>query len=142
MWRTPNPPWSLGVQTLSQEIRVVPLSSIPYFLQKQCLRNLLICSTIPAGNKSVLIKKVGRLVKTDLIKVSLSPYESIVEQPDNLLSILLMTGAKSSILGLTRVRGSPKYYVKGKAPMEHPREVAKISILTGEMLIGTIADFS
>src|SRR4051812_22828439 len=93
--RTPNPPFSLGLVTLCNAMSADPLSSFPYFLQKQSLIYLLICSIMLAGMDNVHMKNVGRLLNTDLINVSFSPCNINVEQPDNLLSILCIMGIKS-----------------------------------------------
>lgn len=72
----------------------------PNFLQRQCLKYLLIWLTTATDNTRVHIKKVGGEEKTDLIKISIPSYESIVGHQDSILSILCIMGLKSSIFGL------------------------------------------
>ena len=57
------------------------------------------------------------------------------------MSILFITGKKSSILGLERDKGNPRY-VKGKLPIEHFNLAARICMISVHVLIGTIADLS
>ena len=100
---------------------------------------LLICSIIPAGMESVHLKKVGRLVKTNLIRDRFSLDDKSVEKPASLLSILWSIGTKSSFLALTKLSGIPKYVI-GNVPVVHPRTAARTFICSSSTLIGTITD--
>ena len=78
-------------------------------------------------------------VITELISCSLPEIESRKEHPLSLLSILIISGDISSILGLVVPKGNPRY-VKGIVPMDQPKVAAKCCVLSGVTLIGIIED--
>ena len=97
---------------------------------------MFICRATILGMESVHMKKVGILVNTDLMRVSLSPEESKVEQPNSLVSILFSKGTKSSILGLAVQRGRPRYLC-GRVPILQPSKFDNSCIFSGGVLMDT-----
>lgn len=89
----------------------------------------------------VPIKKVGSEVKTELTICNFPAWERKREVLTNLLSHLVTSGRKSSILGLVSPRGSPRY-VNGRLPIEHPKVAARCLVLSSVRLIGTNMDLA
>jgi len=63
----------------------------------------------------VLIQKVGKAQKTELVNSSLPAWLRKVDVAASLLSHLLTSGEKSMTLGFVNPNGNPKY-VKGSLP--------------------------
>jgi hypothetical protein len=89
--------------------------------------------------EKVLIKKVGSVVKTELVSCSLLACDSKMDVLINLFSHLLTIGMNSSTFGFVKPSGNPRY-VKGKVPTEQPKVLARRSSFSYGVLIGTIMD--
>ena len=92
--RTPKPPSSFGLVTIGQAALalIMLFSSDP--LHKQCFLDLSTCSLTVKWRWKVLIKKVGREVKTKLVIWSLPAWERKREVLTSLLSHLVTRGKK------------------------------------------------
>jgi len=93
------------------------------------------------AKRKLHIAKVGRVVKIALVSSKQPAPLRKEEKATILLSHLETRGQKSATEGFVRLRGSPKY-VKGKEPVEHPKELANKLSLSSAMFIGIIIDFS
>jgi len=78
---------------------------------------------------------------TEFTISNLPEYDSIEEQALSLLSILVMSGVRSCILGLVVPIGKPKY-VKGIDPTAQPKAEARTASLSGWTFIGIILDLA
>lgn len=101
---------------------ILLVSSEP--LHKQFFLYLSICSLTVTCIEKVLMKNVGRAVKTEFVSYNLLAWERKVDVLTRPLSHLLTMGRNSSTFGFVRPRGSPRY-VKGREPVEQPKVLAR-----------------
>jgi hypothetical protein len=116
----PSPPWSLGWQIMFH------LASLYFLLcQSLCQKNhdlkkSSLLST-PTGISKKDIRIIGKLVRTELISISLSPYDNNFPiQLFNLTSKRSSTGFHSPFFSLRKWIRIPKY-LNRKMPDSHPK---------------------
>ena len=135
----PKPPFFIGIQTLAHSIRGILGASIPLQRKSLCSFSIRLATFTRTGQRER--KKVGKLDKVLLIRVTLPPLDKyIIFHPVKRFSIFSKIGFQ--IVSFLRVasNGRPKHF-KGSEGYLQPK-ISTNSSIVGTIPIGTNFDFN